>query len=521
MKLPSLNFSLLPSEETSLMKYVRQTFAMDTRSLAVFRLALGMVILFSLIARIPSFTDLMLEGGVLPLEAMKASWGDRSLWTLYSLSSSDTWAWTLLFSTMVCAIFFSVGVGWRVAGIVLWILMSSLYTRNPWLQNSGDKLLLFLLLWGLFLPLGKHLRLWAGNGRQGAGQPEKVVGVATIALILQFLFLYTFGALHKTGPEWRVTYLAVTQALELQCFTTPLGEWLRGFPGLCWLLTFKVFWAELLLPLMLFVSWKNHWWRLLAVGFSFGLHIGLGSCMVLGWFPWASCVLALPLLPPQFWDFLTTRGLRWIPSGTYPVQPSLLSWPSQVICGAILTFVILSNLRTLPEPNLTNISTLGETLPETWQPRWQALAKTTHSLGQTLGIHQTWKMFSPRPLQEDGWIVLRATLADGQQVDLWPILHGEIQATSIPMTRRPGPIAGYPSTRWRKFFENSHRKTEPETLLKPLSAYITRRWNAAQPEDARAVRLEVLYRYRETASGQTRDQDSEKVLYEWTETVEK
>lgn len=515
MNLPSFRRSQQPSGESSLIRYLRQTFTMDTRSLAVFRVALGLVILFSLLERIPSFAQLILEDGILPQAAMMESVQGQVYWTLYQLSTSDAWAWTLLFATMVCAGLFASGMGWRVAGIALWILLHSLHVRNPWLQNSGDRLLLFLLLWGLFLPLGKHLRLWGKRNTTGENQPESVVGAATVALVLQFVFLYSFGALHKAGDEWRVDYLAITQALEQECMTTALGDWLRGFPSLCQLLTFIVFWTELLLPLLLFVSWKNHWWRLLAVGFTFALHLGLWSTMVLGWFPWISCVLALPLIPSQFWDFLSARGLHWLPSKVIPVRQSVLSWPGQWSCGAILTFVILSNLQTLPEPNFTKISTLGDTLPETWQPGWQRLSEATDSIGQAFGLHQTWTMFSPRPYQEDGWIILRATLANGRQVDLWPILQGKLEAVPVPTTRRPEPITGYPSARWRKYFENAIWKTDPVRLLRPLSAHVTRQWNAARPAEEHAVRLEVVFRYREHTLGTPRDQDSEKVLCEW------
>src|SRR6185436_10236188 len=93
----------------------------------------------------------------------------------------------------------------RLTHALSWCSLLSLHTRVDLLANGGDYVLCTLLLWTLFLPLGRCSSLDALRARLDAGreasreEPEPVVSLAVLALMLQLAVIYAFNAVHKDG----------------------------------------------------------------------------------------------------------------------------------------------------------------------------------------------------------------------------------------------------------------------------------------------------------------------------------
>lgn len=58
---------------------------------------------------------------------------------------------------------------------------------------------------------------------------------------MEIVFVFWFGALLKSGPEWRVKGSAVYYALSVDQLATPIGLFLVQFPLVLKVLTFGVF----------------------------------------------------------------------------------------------------------------------------------------------------------------------------------------------------------------------------------------------------------------------------------------
>jgi hypothetical protein len=67
------------------------------------------------------------------------------------------------------AIALLVGYRTRLATVLL-ALLASLQARNPTLIQGGDNLLLLLLFWGMFLPLGARFAIDAALDRRAGGR---------------------------------------------------------------------------------------------------------------------------------------------------------------------------------------------------------------------------------------------------------------------------------------------------------------------------------------------------------------
>ena len=84
----------------------RRAFSLDLRSLALFRIALGTVLLLSLIALLPDIDAFYTDGGVLPRDALINQFGNP--WTISVHLMSGQWSVQL--GLFLIAIGFAVGV---------------------------------------------------------------------------------------------------------------------------------------------------------------------------------------------------------------------------------------------------------------------------------------------------------------------------------------------------------------------------------------------------------------------------
>ena len=94
-------------------------------------------------------------------------------------------------------------------------------------------------------------------------------------------------------------------------------------------------------------------------------------------------------------------------------------------------------------------------------------------LAFTFQWNQQWNMFAPRPMRNDGWFIVDATLQDG--VTRWDILNDQAYSED-----RPKELADmYPTHQVRKFLVNLYAERN-ETYMLWFGRYLCRKWNARQ-----------------------------------------
>lgn len=301
--------------EVSVKNLLKSGFSLDLRSLALFRVSLGFLILADLFNRSAWLLEHYSDVGVLPRSYMTGTFS-RYFYNSIHFFSGETWAQGLLFVVAaVFAIALLVGYRTRLMTILSWLMLLSLQARNPVILQGGDVEFRLLLFWSIFLPLGARYSIDAALNQNRL--PEKMnryFGIGCVCLIAQAILIYYVAGVLKSGAEWRTTFTANYYALNLEQFTTALGSWLLNFPELLKVLTFKVFYWELLGAFLLIVPFKNHWFRLIAIFGFVAMHMSFVMIMKLGLFPFISSTLFLALIPGQTWNFLYKKLKRPDPS---------------------------------------------------------------------------------------------------------------------------------------------------------------------------------------------------------------
>jgi len=116
------------------------------------------------------------------------------------------------------------------------------------------------------------------------------------------------------------------------------------------------------------------------------------------------------------------------------------------------------------------------------------LPKITHKLVDAFRLDQWWGMFSPQPPTDDGWFVMPAQLANGQEIDLFQ--HG------APVTwEKPAMVSHmYYSEKWRKYMMNLYSENNYSQRL-GYGRYLCRNWNwyGGREPSEKVVSFQIIY----------------------------
>jgi predicted DCC family thiol-disulfide oxidoreductase YuxK len=284
----------------------QEVFGLDLRSLAVFRIGLAAVLLTDLLTRFGDLTAHYTDAGVLPLSILPEV-AKSGYWSLHALSGQPILQILLFGIAALMGIAMLVGYRTRLATIASWILLISLHNRNPALIFAADDVLRALMFWAMFLPLGASYSIDSALNNSPNKLPERVVSAATVALMVQQCFIYIFSAMFKArSPIW-TEGSAVYYSLSFDQYATPLGHFLLNLSPLLPLFTHSTLLLEALGPLLLFVPFRNSFFRQVAIVTFISLHLGFGLTLNLGIFPCLSVVSWLAFIPSSFWNRLHKR----------------------------------------------------------------------------------------------------------------------------------------------------------------------------------------------------------------------
>jgi predicted DCC family thiol-disulfide oxidoreductase YuxK len=134
----------------------------DLTALGAFRIAIGLTALSKLLMLLPVLGDYFSEKGTLTLAQSQAIHAPPRicLFDFLPLEAAPAFFAVLI----VVALLFTAGAYTRMTTVLLYVGMVSIDVRDPWIVNSGDRLLSILLFFGIFAPMGAALsadRLWS------------------------------------------------------------------------------------------------------------------------------------------------------------------------------------------------------------------------------------------------------------------------------------------------------------------------------------------------------------------------
>ena len=470
----------------------RQTYGFDLRSMAVFRICLGLMIIVDLVFRSQTLSAMYTDAGYFTRDIARKFWSSveysfgvesNTYWSLHQLSGAYEFQLAMFILAGVAALFLVVGAWTRVATIVSWVLLVSLQTRNPLILTSGDTLLKMMLFWSMFIPLGKAWSVDACRKNSDLITSRTFVSFATFGMVVQLFCMYFFAGIAKWNDVWH-DGVAMEYVLRLNIYTNSFGESLLAYPTMLKLVTWVTLWGEIILPWLMFfpaiafgAGYKLIYHltgtglRIFLIAVFWALHISIALSMDIGLFCYISMLAWLPMIPGAAWNWCGVK----LKLATGRLQPySQLRKTGQIVVGIVCLFfvylVVSWNVAQCESPAAKKYTEYA--MPKAL--RWFAL---------TAKVRQVFRMFD-RPPSANPWFVYHAVLRNGEEVDI--MRGGEPVDYSRPNLVKET----MENLRWRKLHRNLV-EIRSELLRQQLADYAVAEWNRTHEEQEQVVRLQL------------------------------
>lgn len=454
------------------------TAPIDLRPLALMRITLGSVVLWSLASVAPVLRALLSDDGVLPRSVLLGGVARADRFSIFDVAGPLPMTWALWLLAVAATAAFVVGWRTRAASIATFILVSGLHERNPMIFDGSDSVARVFLFWCLFLPVGAAYSIDAAQRRR-SHRPLSTIGHPFVVrlLQLQLCWIYFCTFLCKIGDRTWQDGSALHYAFGLDhLFTRRLGAALFNASWLTVPATYGTLVFEAAFVFLIFAPFQQSRLRKLTLWAGFGLHLGIAVTMSVGNFSLMMLASYPLLLESRSVESLLARARRALPSRwrdrlvalrSLPVARPELPSPSALprrlhvarsVGRALLaTALVAAMVYSLPGES-------GARLP-----------RPLASVIRMVELWQRWDMFAPRPLPTDRKLRSEGVLTDGRKVD---VLHG--------LAGGPVSFHGIDSNhRWTKYAlgltkeQPSRRRTR---LFAALSRYLCASWNRGNGE---------------------------------------
>jgi predicted DCC family thiol-disulfide oxidoreductase YuxK len=307
---------------------LRRTYLrIDPRSLALGRIMLGLILIADLLRRVPILRDFYSNLGLIPNHTVLWRPPFPHIFSIFFMASlpEESAIWFVI--AFVCFFFFTIGYRTRLFHLLSFALTTSLHNRILPAENWGGVAIGILMVWTLFLPMGRRFSVDAIRASLRARPDERpadlvavpppderqTTSIAALGLLLQIGAIYWLNYVHKSGSTWR-DGTAVHYVLWQERIVTWLGVQIRMHapdivPRLLTEGTLLIE-ASILFLVLTPIFWR--WTRFVAALLIWALHGGIALLVNLGIFEAAMMTLAPFLLTDAQWSLFArlvpTRG---------------------------------------------------------------------------------------------------------------------------------------------------------------------------------------------------------------------
>jgi Vitamin K-dependent gamma-carboxylase len=427
----------------------------DARILGLFRIGLGVTVLFDLLDRMWDLRAFYSDQGVAPRSQVLESWVRMWRFSLFDAAGPPFLVYLLFAVTLACVVLFTVGYRTRLFSVLSWLMVMSFDERNLVLLDGGDGVMRLSLFWMMWADCGAAYSLdvrWLRRSSDG-----RAPALPLRVLQGQIMFVYAMASITKTGGQWH-DGTALYHALQLSDWARPLGTWMLDHPDFLWVLTKSTVYLEAGFSILMVIPL----WPVRAFGIVtiLGLHAGILATMRVGLFS--------TIMPVSMTLFLLSRWIDWAEKklGWYapprPYEGPRGSNVARVLLAAQFLAVLwtqgATRLRLLPS---VRQFVAGEV--------------------ELMSLWQNWAMFAPNPLGEDGYWEGPGKLANGTQLDVLAALAPHML-----------PDHGWYFRRWVKYRSELYADTY-NGALRMFAGYLCREFNKDTPRDEQLAEFDLIY----------------------------
>ena len=477
-----------------LLSYAVRCIQIDTRTLAVFRILVGALIIADLVLRSQHFTRLYTDEGMVPQSLAVDQTVDHAF-SFYFLTTNPTMIAVLFVIQGLIALQLIVGYHTRIATLFSFLFVVSLDHHNPLVLSYADTLFRLLLFWAVFLPLGERWSIDAIH----AGRPPRqhVASIASAAILVQMIYMYVVNGYHKSTNELWTGGEATILIFGLDDTTYLFGDALRAFPpllqagGLLW------YYSLLLSPLLLVLPGR---WRMPLIVLLLGGHAGLALTVRIGAFPYVAIAGVLLFLQSEFWrdaqwaasrlrlseraasaaagiERIGVATARWLPSfrlteGIPRVVTTTVGDFAAIV--AVLMVLVIPSIYSLHDEGVIDFDT-------------GRVGEDTRNWTAAIGVRQPpWTVFAPNPRTTDRYHVFAARTADGELLDIYNDRRFTFERPYQQLQRQ------YLSYRER-FYMNSVRRAGFNGQATPILAeYLCNTWRNQRGIEITHIEMYVI-----------------------------
>ena len=414
--------------------FVRSRVVVDARSLALFRMLAGVLIVADVLARSRNLTFFYTDDGVVPHDLAVAA-EPMAAYSVYALASTPAATAVLFALTGLVGVALAAGYYTRIATVLAFVLVVSLDLRNPFVTSFADTLFMTLLFLAIFLPLGERWSVDAVAG--GRQRRDAVASVGTALVLAQMVTMYAVNGYHKTASELWWSGEAAALILGIDEMTFLFGDALRISPTLLQLggLT----WFGMLLGSWLLLALRDRPRHLLVTAFVIA-HLSMALTVRIGAFSYVCLAGLLLFYQPSAWrdaaalrqriaarsTAAATVGRRFIGLRDHaarvaqrvprpvlsPVRrlPRLQRRVSGVTRREAGTAVAAAAVIALAATaSLSAVGVVADDTPE---------SELSDGATALVEFQTDWSIFAPNPRTSDRYYVFPARTTDGEVIDV-------------------------------------------------------------------------------------------------------
>ncbi len=459
--------------------YLKDCVRVDTRTLAVFRVFVGLLILGDLFARSRNFEFFYSEAGVLPRD-LAVRMSAENAFSFFHATTDSTLLLALFVVHALVAIQLILGYKTRIATLLAFLFVVSLDHHNPLVTSYADVLFRLLLFWAIFLPLGER---WSVDAVLSDRPPrESFVGIASAMILCQMVYMYVVNAYHKAQSELWTGGEATPLVMGLDDMTYLLAPVVREFPtllqygGLTW---YYMLWAS---PLLILLAGRL---RVPFLLMFVGGHASFAMTVRIGAFAYVALAGLLLFVQTPVWEDairladrvgLDRAALSARLSGAVAVArrfPNVrlnsdrARWAKATLYIFAVVLVALSMTLLAVAPFLHDGGAIDN------EGVVAATEDEVDDVASAFAVSQPeWSVFAPHPRTTDRYYVFPARTADGELIDVYNDRELTYDRPHDELQRQYG-------TYRERFYMNSVRRGGFDNDVAPqLAEYLCRTYEA-------------------------------------------
>ncbi len=472
-----------------LRKYLAGCIAIDTRTLAVFRVAVGLLVIADLLLRSRNFSFYYTDDGVVPQSVAEAHTAEHAV-SVYFFTSDPTVIAGLFVLQGLIAVQLIVGYKTRIATILTFLFVVSLDHHNPLVLSYADVLFRLLLFWAIFLPLGER---WSVDAVHADRKPRiQIASIASALILGQMVYMYVVNGYHKSKDELWTGGDAAPLVFGIDEMTFLIGDFMRDYllfielGGLLWYYILIFAW------LLFFLQGRL---RILFATVFFGGHAAFALTVRIGAFAYVAMAGVFLFYQTQFWrdgrralelvgidvDRLWQSLRRVGNVGNAIPRLQIGGERIQQIKANTYTFVLITLVLSMGLMAGTNGAQIAGTLDD--DRNYDGEMRT---VANSLSIDQPeWSVFAPTPRATDRYYVFPAKTEDGELVDAF-------NERNLTFDRPYDELQKQHGTYRQRFYMNSIRRAdENATIVERFTEHLCEQWE--EKHGTELTHINMLY----------------------------